>query len=64
MAPLAGAERAALEGFFKTRRGTRVLIQSTTDAMVTYFSDKGVTLAELNTTRPAASSHTATLHSV
>ena len=48
MAPLSGAERAALERFFKSRRGTRALIQSSVDALVTYFADKGTTLAELN----------------
>ena len=57
MAPLSGAERAALEGFFKSRRGTRALIQSSVDALVTYFADKGTTLAELNATRPAACVH-------
>ena len=54
MAPLSGAERAALQGFFQTKRGTRVLIKSSVDSLVTYFADKGVTLGELNTTRPAA----------
>ena len=54
MAPLGGAERAALQGFFQTKRGTRVLIKSSVDSLVTYFADKGVTLPELNTARPAA----------
>ena len=54
MAPVSAAERAALDGFFKGKRGTRVLIRTSADALTTYFADKGTTLAELNTSRPAA----------
>ena len=53
MAPVSAAERAALDGFFKGKRGTRVLIRTSADALTTYFADKGTTLAELNTSRPA-----------
>ena len=52
MAPVSAAERAALDGFFKGKRGTRVLIRTSADALTTYFADKGTTLAELNTSRP------------
>ena len=54
MAPLGAAERAALEGFFSSKRGTRQLIPDSAALLVTYFADKGTTLAELNSARPAA----------
>ena len=54
MAPLQAAERAALEGFLSSKRGSRQLIPDSVALLVTYFADKGTTLAELNTARPAA----------
>ena len=53
MAPLSTAEKAAVDGFMKGKRGQRALIGSTSSALVDYFADKGTTLAELPTARPA-----------
>ena len=53
MAPVGAAERSALEGFFRSRRGQRVLIVSVQDALITYFATKGTTLRELPP-RPAS----------
>ena len=53
MAPLTGAEAAAIQAFFASRRGTRVLIAATQKALSDYFVPKGTTLMELQTARPA-----------
>ena len=41
MAPVTAAERAALDGFFRGKRGARALIKASADALTTYFADKG-----------------------
>ena len=51
--PVSTAERAALESFFQSRRGTRVLIPASVSALTDYFATKGTTLRELPATRPA-----------
>ena len=53
MAPLTGAAEAAVQGFFRGRRGTRVLRTESADALSFYNVARGTTLAELPTTRPA-----------
>ena len=40
MAPVSAAERAALDGFFRGKRGARTLVASSVTALVTYFADK------------------------
>ena len=52
MAPLTGAEKNAIEGFFRGKRGTRSLRGPVADAMAKYFVADGTTLPELPTTRP------------
>ena len=54
--PVTVAERAELESFFQSRRGTRVLIPSSVAALTTYFASKGTTLRELTTLAPEAAS--------
>ena len=44
MAPVSPAERAALEAFFKSKRGDRTLIEQSADAFAGYFGDKGTTV--------------------
>ena len=53
MAPVSAAEKAALDAFFKGKRGERVLIEPVADALRDYFAAKGTTLPELATARPA-----------
>ena len=53
MAPVSAAEKAALDAFFKGKRGERVLIEQVADALILYFANKGTTLAELATIRPS-----------
>ena len=53
MAPLTGAAETAVRGFFKGRRGTRLLRPESADALSDYNVARGTTLAELPTTRPA-----------
>ena len=50
---MSAADRAALDGFFKSRRGARSLLPTSVASLVAYFGDKGTTLAELNHARPA-----------
>ena len=52
MAPVSGAEKAALDAFFKGKRGERVLIEPVAEALRDYFAAKGTTLPEIATTRP------------
>jgi hypothetical protein len=54
MAPLGGADKVAIEGFFASRRGGRVLISSVQQQLCTYFVDKGTRLSDLETARPAS----------
>ena len=56
MAPLTGAAEAAVEGFFQSRRGQRVLLPAVAAKLVEYNVTKGVTLTELNVSRPADAS--------
>ena len=56
MAPVSQADKAALEGFFQSRRGQKVLIVATQTALVQYFAQKGTTLSELPLSRPANAS--------
>ena len=43
MAPVSGAEKAALDAFFKGKRGERVLIEPVAVALRDYFATKGTT---------------------
>ena len=52
MAPVGAAEKAALDAFFKGKRGERVLIEQVAVALRDYFATKGTTLPELQTSRP------------
>ena len=52
MAPLAGPEKAAIENFFASKRGQRVLLPSSRDKLALYHVDKSVTLPELPVARP------------
>lgn len=52
MAPVSAAEKAALDAFFKGKRGERKLIEPVAEALRDYFASKGTTLPELATTRP------------
>ena len=53
MAPVSSAERAALEAFFRGKRGARKLIEHSAVSLTrAYFADKGTTLPELPTARP------------
>ena len=52
MAPLGGAEKAALEAFFKSKRGAKSLRAVVAAALIEYFANNGTTLPELPTTRP------------
>ena len=52
MAPLAGAEKTAVEGFFASRRGTRQLLADPRDKLAAYVTGRGITLRELPT-RPS-----------
>ena len=52
MAPLAGSEKAAIENFFASKRGQRVLLPSSRDKLALYHVDKSVTLPELPVARP------------
>ena len=52
MAPLNAAGRAALEAFFKGKRGQRQLITTSAVALTDYFAQRGTPLEELNVTRP------------
>ena len=52
MAPVTGAEKAALDAFFKGKRGERALIEPVAEALRDYFAAKGTTLPELTTVRP------------
>ena len=47
MAPLGAAEKAALDGFFKSKRGSRALRPAVALAMTNYFAANGTTLPEL-----------------
>ena len=53
MAPVSTAEKAALDAFFKGKRGERTLIEPVATALRDYFANKGTTLSELTTARPA-----------
>ena len=53
MAPLTGAEKAAIEGFTRSKRGTRVLRPPVASALAAYFVNNGTTLPELPTARPS-----------
>ena len=52
MAPTTGAAKAAIEDFFRGRRGPRTLHPDVRDSMSAYFVAKGLTLPELPTARP------------
>ena len=52
MAPVGAAEKAALDAFFKGKRGERALIEPVAEAIRDYFANKGTTLTELSTARP------------
>ena len=52
MAPVSAAEKAALDAFFKGKRGERKLIEPVAEALISYFAGKGTTLPELSTVRP------------
>ena len=47
MAPLDGAEKAAVLDLFAGRRGTRTLIESSREKFAAYFVAKGTTVKEL-----------------
>ena len=49
---MSAAEKAALDAFFKGKRGERVLIEPVAVALRDYFAAKGTTLPELATARP------------
>ena len=49
---MSDAEKASLRAFLANKRGSRHLIESTRDALFTYFSAKGVSLRELPTDTP------------
>ena len=53
MAPLGYAEKAAVKGFLRSKRGERTLHEHVSDALLEYFRAKGITLRELPTTPPA-----------
>ena len=53
MAPLTGAEKAAIEGFTRSKRGTRVLRPPVASTLAAYFVNNGTTLPELPTARPS-----------
>ena len=53
MAPLDGAEKAAVLDLFAGRRGTRTLIESSREKLAAYFVAKGTTVKELTTVRPS-----------
>ena len=52
MAPLVGPDKAAIENFFASKRGQRVLLPSSRDKLALYHVDKSVTLPELPVARP------------
>ena len=52
MVGLGTAEKAALVGFFSSKRGTRVLHAAVADSMVAYCIAKPITLRELDITPP------------
>ena len=45
MAPVSTAEKAALDAFFKGKRGERTLIEPVATALRDYFANKGTTLS-------------------
>ena len=53
---MSAADRAALDGFFKGKRGARSLLVPVADLLDDYFATKGTTLTELSTARPAGQS--------
>ena len=52
MAPLAGAEKAAIEAFMQSKRGAKVLRSAVSAPLAAYFVANGTTLGELPTARP------------
>ena len=59
MAPLTGTEKAAIEGFFRGKRGTKALKPSVAAQLAAYFVGDGTTLPELPTSRPPDSTRMA-----
>lgn len=53
MAPLGTAAAAAVEGFLRSKRGSRSLRDDVVVALLAFFSSKGISLKDLPTTPPA-----------
>ena len=52
MAPLGDADKAAVQAFLASKRGRHQLYDNVQEKMLAYVAARGITLAELPTTRP------------